>query len=127
MNDAHHTPLQEAISFLTIGAILVAVGCYVAATQNVPIASSALFWVASMVYHWFPALHALKAPQTPMLVSAATVGGAFFVVGAPFAGFLAPWFSNAQMASLERQTGKLRRNRMRIQMRSRDRDEYDAR
>ena len=127
MNDAHQTPLQEAISYLTIGAILVAVGCYVAATQNVPIASPALFWVASMVYHWFPALHALKAPQAPMLVSAATVGGTFFVVGAPFAGFLAAWFSNAQMASLERQTGKLRRNRMRIQMRSRDRDEYDAR
>ena len=126
MNDAHQTPLEEAISFLTIGAILVAVGCYVAATQNVPIASSALFWVASMVYHWFPALHALKAPQTPMLVSAAAVGGAFFVVGVPFAGFLAAWFSNAQMASLERQTGKLRRNRMRIQKRTRDRDGCDA-
>ena len=127
MDDAHQTPLEQAISFLTIGAILVAVGCYAAATQNVPIASPALFLVASMVYHWFPALHALKAPQTPMLVSAAAVGGAFFVVGVPFAGFLAAWFSNAQMASLERQTGKLRRNRIRIQKRNRDRDGYDAR
>ena len=62
-----------------------------------------------------------------MLVSAATAGGAFFVLGAPFAGFVAAWFSNAQMASLERQTGKLRRNLMRIQQRSRDRDGYDAR
>jgi len=127
MNDAHQTPLQEAISFLTIAAILVAVSCYVAATQNVPIASPALFWVASMLYHWFPALHALKAPQMPMLVSAAAVGGVFFVMGVPFAGLLAAWFSNAQMASLERQTGKLRRNRIRIQKRSRDRDGYDAR
>jgi ketosteroid isomerase-like protein len=31
MSDPHQTPLQEAISFLTIAAILVAVGCYVAA------------------------------------------------------------------------------------------------
>jgi hypothetical protein len=127
MNDAHQTPLQEAISFLTIGAILLAVACYVAATQNVPFASPALFWVALIVYHCFPALHALKAPQMPMLVSAATVGGAFFVVGIPFASFLATWFSNAQMASLERQTGKLRRNRIRIKKRDRDRDRYDAR
>jgi hypothetical protein len=69
MNDTHQTPVQEAISFLTIGAILAGVGCYVAATQNVPVASPALFWVASMVYHWFPGLYALRAPQMPMLVS----------------------------------------------------------
>jgi len=49
MNDAHQTPLEEAISFLTIAAILVGVGCYAAAVQNIPIASPALFWVASMV------------------------------------------------------------------------------
>jgi hypothetical protein len=44
MNDAHQTPLQEAISFLTIAAILVAVGCYAVAAQNIPVASPALFW-----------------------------------------------------------------------------------
>ena len=127
MNDTHQTPLQEAISFLTIGAILVGVGCYLAATQNVPVASPALFWVASMVYHWFPELHALRAPQIPMLVSAAAVGGAFFVVGTPFAGLLAAWFSGAQIANLERQTAKLQRNRARIQKQQRDRDSYDVR
>jgi hypothetical protein len=42
MNDSGQTPLQEAISFLTIVAILVAVGCYVAGAQNIPIASPAL-------------------------------------------------------------------------------------
>jgi hypothetical protein len=50
MNDAHQTPLEEAISFLTIVAILVAVGCYAAAVQNIPVASPALFWVSSVVY-----------------------------------------------------------------------------
>src|ERR1700682_540140 len=127
MNDAHQTPLEEAISYLTIAAILVAVGCYAAAAQNVPVASPALFWVASTVYHWFPGLNAIRAPQMPMLVSAAAVGGTFFVVGVPFAGLLATWFSSAQIANLERQTAKLQRNRARIRKRRRDRDLYDAR
>ena len=127
MNDAHQTPLQEAISFLTIAAILVAVGCYAVAAQNIPVASPALFWVASTVYHWFPGLNELSAPQMPMLISAAAVGGAFFVVGIPFAGLLATWFSGAQIANLERQTAKLQRNRVRIQKQQRDRDSYDVR
>ena len=127
MNAAHQTPLEEAISFLTIAAILVAVGCYAAAVQNVPVASPALFWIASVVYHWFPDLNAIRAPQMPMLVSAAAVGGTFFVVGIPFAGLLATWFSSAQIANLERQTAKLQRNRARIQKQRRDRDGYDVR
>jgi hypothetical protein len=127
MNDAPHTPLEEAISFLTIAAILVAVGCYAAAAQSVPDASPTLFWVASMVYHWFPGLSALRAPQMPMLISAAAVGGTFFLVGIPFAGLLAAWFSSAQIATLERQTIKLQRNRARIQKQRRDRDCYDVR
>jgi hypothetical protein len=127
MSDPHQTPLEEAISFLTITAILVAVGCYIAALQNIPVASSALFWVASMVYHWIPVLSAIRAPQMPMLMSAAAVGGAFFVVGIPFAGLLATWFSSAHMANLERQTAKLQRNRARIRKRRRDRNQYDTR
>ena len=62
-----------------------------------------------------------------MLISAAAVGGTFFIVGIPFAGLLAAWFASAQMANLERQTAKLQRNRARIQKRRRDRDQYDAR
>ena len=127
MSDPHETPLQEAISFITIAAILVAVGCYVAAIQNVPVASAALSWVASMVYYWVPALDAIRAPQMPMVVSAVAVGGAFFVVGVSFAGLLATWFSSGRMADLERQTAKLQRNRARIQKQRRDRDRYDAR
>jgi MFS superfamily sulfate permease-like transporter len=127
MNDAHQTPLEEAISFLTIAAILVAVACYAAAVQNLPVASPALLWVASILYHWFPVLNAVRTPQMPMLVSAAAVGGTFFVVGIPFAGLLATWFSSAQIANLERQTAKLQRNRARVQKQRRDRDRYDAR
>ena len=35
----------------------------------------------------------IRAPQMPMLVSAAAVGGTFFVLGIPFAGLLATWFN----------------------------------
>jgi len=62
-----------------------------------------------------------------MLVSAAAIGVTFFLVGIPFASFLATWFSNAQLANLERQTAKLQRSRARIQKRRGDRDQYDAR
>ena len=127
MSDPHQTPLQEAISFLTIASILVAVGCYVATLQNIPVASPALFWVASIAYQWFPGLNALTAPQMPMLVSAAAIGGIFFAVTVPFAGLLAAWFSSAQMANLERQTAKLQRNRAKVQRQRRNRDRYDAR
>ena len=50
-----------------------------------------------------------------------------FVVGIPFAGLLGTWFSNAQIAEVERQIVKLQCNRGRIQRRRRDRDRYDAR
>jgi hypothetical protein len=127
MSEPHQTPLQEAISFLTIGAILVGVACYIAARQNLPIASPVLFWVASMVYHWVPGLNAIRAPQMPMLVGAAAIGVGFFVVGIPFAGLLGTWFSNAQIADVERQIVKLQRSRGRIQRRRRASDRYDAR
>jgi hypothetical protein len=79
-----------------------------------------------MVYHWFPGLNSIRTPEMPMLVSAATVGGVFFIVGIPFAGLLARWFASAQMANLERQTAKLQRNRAKIHNRRRDRVQYDA-
>ena len=126
MSDPHQTPLQEAISFLTI-----ALSCRCRLLrgnlENVPVSSPALFWVASIAYHWFPSLNAVRTPQMPMLVSAAAIGGAFFVVTVPFTGLLAAWFSSAQMANLERQTAKLQRNRARGQRQRRNRDRYDAR
>ena len=70
MSEHDQTPLQKAISFLTIASILVGVACYAAALRNIPIASPALFWVASLIYHWVPELDAINAPQMPMLVSA---------------------------------------------------------
>jgi hypothetical protein len=56
------TPFQEAVSIITIAAIFVGVGCYAAAVNNVPVLAPMLYWVATEVYHLFPALKALPVP-----------------------------------------------------------------
>jgi len=53
-NDTRQTPLQEAISFLAIGTILVGVGCYLAATHNIPVASSPCFGLLQWCTIGFP-------------------------------------------------------------------------
>jgi len=126
MSDAQQSPIQEAISIITIAAILLGVGCYVAAINNVPILGRALFWVATVVYQYVPGLKSLKGPQVPMLVAAATVGGVFFMFTLPFANLIARWFSASQLASLERQTATLKRNRARIVAKRRARDSFDV-
>ena len=126
MTDGNQSPLQEARSIITITAILVAVVCYVGAIKNAPVISPALFWLATQIYHWLPALSQLPGEQIPMLVSSATVGGGLWIVGMPLAGPLAAWFSAGQLGRLEHQTQKLKRNRTRIQKRRRDRDQFDV-
>lgn len=126
MNDPNQTPIQEAISLITIAALLIAVGCYLAAMNNVPFLASFLFWVASTVYHFFPALNYLRSPQIPMLVSATAVGGAVWIVVLPFAGMMAVWFSQSQMAGIERQTIRLKSGRAKIEKRKRERDGFDV-
>jgi hypothetical protein len=88
MNGADGNPqtlFQEAIWLITIGAILIAVGAYVAALKDVPLLSPALFWVAVQVYHLFPPLTRLPGGQMPMLVSAASIGTVFFIFTIPLA------------------------------------------
>ena len=126
MTDGHQTPLQEAKSIITISAILVAVVCYLGAIKNAPVVSPALFWLATQIYHWLPALSQIPGEQIPMLVSSAAVGGGLWIVGMPLAGPLAAWFSAGQLGRLEHQTQKLKRNRARIQKRRRDRDRFDV-
>jgi hypothetical protein len=126
MTDGPQTPIQEAISIISIVSILIAVGCYIAALNNAPVLSPALFWVAVQVYHVFPALARLPGSQMPTLVSAASVGGALWLVGIGFAGLLAQLFSAGQIQGIERQTVRLKRNRQKIAKRRRDRDGFDV-
>ena|SRR5271166_877768 len=120
------TPVQEAISIISIAAILLAVGCYVACMGNAAVISPAMFWVAVQVYSFFPSLNGLHSPQVPMLVAAATVSGLFWLLMMPLAPILARAFNSQQMASLERQTIKLKRNRAQIQKQRKDRDGFNA-
>jgi|SRR6267378_513403 len=126
MNNPNQTPIQEAVSLITIAALLIAVACYLAAMNNVPFLAPCLFWVATQAYHFFPALNYLRSPQVPMVVSAAAVGCSVWLVGIPFASILAAWFNQSQMAGLERQTVRLKRNRARIVKRRRDKDGFDV-
>ena len=120
------TPFQEAISLITIAAILVGVGAYVAATKNVPLLSPALFFVAVQVYHIFPALTSLPGSQVPVLVAAAAVGMVFFIFTIPLAIWLAGVFSRAGISSMERQTLRLKTMRNVSKKRIRDNDNFDV-
>jgi hypothetical protein len=120
------TPFQEAISLITIVAILVGVGAYVAALQDVPLLSPALFWVAVQVYYLFPALMSLPGSQVPMLVAAGTVGTIFFIFTIPLAYWLAGVFSRAGIDSMERQTARLKRLRSDHKKRRRDNDKFSV-
>ena len=120
------TPFQEAISLITIVAILVGVGAYMAALKNVPLLSPALFFVAVQVYHIFPALTSLLGSQVPMLVTAATVGTVFFIFTIPLAFWLAGVFSRVGISSMERQTLRLKKMRNASKKRRQDKDNYDV-
>jgi hypothetical protein len=121
------TPIQEAISLITIVAIIIGVGCFAACLRNVPVNSPTLFSVAELIYQWCPALNAIRSPQVPMLVASAAVGGIVWLLGLPFAGVLAMAFSAGQMAGLEKQTLKLKKNRAKVQQKKRDRDGFEVR
>jgi len=120
------TPFQEAISLITIVAILVGVGAYVAALKNVPFLSPALFWVAVQVYQLFPALSRLPGSQVPMLVAAASIGTLFFIFTIPLAYWLAGVFSRAGISSMDRQTLLSKRARNATKKRIIDNDKFDV-
>jgi hypothetical protein len=82
-NGNPQTPFQEALSMICIASVLVGLGCYVAAINEVPLVSEFLFNVAVQVYHRLPVLNTLHAPQAPMLVGALTIGTVFFIFTIP--------------------------------------------
>src|SRR5271166_906267 len=117
------TPFQEAVSIISIASVLVGLGCYVAAINEVPLVSEFLFSVAVQVYNRLPVLNALHAPQAPMLVAALTIGTVFFIFTIPVAHWLAGVFSRAGIKSMERQTERLKRLRVERKIRKRNDDE----
>lgn len=126
--DSQHdkTPIGEAISLISIASLLLGVCCFVGASENVAFVVPALLWVAEQVYRLFPALSYLNSPQMPMVAAALAVGGGFFVLAIGFAPLLARLFNSSQMAEMDRQTAKLKRNRARITQARRDRDNFNV-
>ena len=125
MNDRNpRTPYQEAVSVISIASVLVGLGCYLAAINEVPFVSEFLFDVAVQVYHRVPVLNTFRAPQAPMLVAALTVGTVFFIFTMPMAYWLAGVFSRADVKSMERQTERLKRLRSERKIRKRNDDDF---
>lgn len=120
------TPFQEAISVISIAAILVSVGCFLAAAHHAPVLFEALVWVAIVLYRFYPALGALPMPGAWMLVSAAAVGMLFFLMAIPFAYWLAGLFSRGGIRRIETQTYRLKKQRYRLEQSKRDRDDFLA-
>ena len=124
MSDANQTPLKEAISLITIGAILVAVGCYVGTAQNVPGLAPGVPWIAGQAFTWWHALNGLHGAQIPLLVGSAAVGLAVFLFGIPLAPLLTGRFARAQLQNVERSTQRLKRNRENLQKKKRAKDDF---
>ncbi|SRR6266436_9602469 len=124
MNEGkQRTPFQEAVSVIRIASVLVGLGCYVAAINEVPLVSEFLCNVAAQVYHRLPVMNALHAGQAPMLVAAVTIGTVFFIFTIPVAYWLAGAFSRAGIKRMERQTARLKR--LRIERKIRTRNDHD--
>src|SRR5262249_37002708 len=126
MSDSNQTPIQEAVSLITISAILAAVGCYAGAIQDAPGLAPAVFWFASLAYTWVPTLSLLRGAQVPVLLGSLMFGAGVFVGGIPFAALLAAWLSKAQLKNVERHTLRLKRNRTSLQRKNRSRDDFIA-
>ena len=118
------TPLQEAASIITIISILISVGCYLAAINQVPVITPGLWWVASYAYEFFPALARLPGAQVPIVAASAAVGTAFFVFTIPLSCWLASVFTRAGYASMDRQTTQLKRFREKRKNYKRSRDNF---
>jgi hypothetical protein len=123
-SNGSETPLQEAVSIITIISILTSVGCYVAALNQIPVITPALWWVAGRVYELLPALTRLPGVQVPVLAASAAVGIALFVFTVPLSYWLAGVFARAGYASMERQTTQLKRFREKRKNSKRNHDDF---
>jgi hypothetical protein len=119
--------MQEAISYITIAAVIIGAVLFYAGMHNVPVLSWALYHVAVWIYGLIPALRGLRYPQVPALAAAATVAFLFWIIGVCCSAKIANWISQGQLASIDKQTAQLKKNRAKIQARRRAKDGFDVR
>ena len=126
MNEQQESPIQEAISYITIAAIIIGAVLFYAGMHNVPVLSWALYHIAVWIYGLIPAIRGLRYPQVPALAAAATVAFLFWIIGVCCAA-RSPVDHQGQLASIDKQTAQLKKNRAKIQARRRAKDGFDVR
>jgi hypothetical protein len=124
VSDKPQTQFEEALAIITIIALLLGAGAYIAATNNWPVLSPILYWVALQTYRCVPVLTNHHFAQAPYVVSAVVVAVLFFCLTIPFANVLAHAFSRAGISNLEKQTGRLKKHRAKLKKRRRDDDDF---
>jgi hypothetical protein len=124
VSEKPQTQFEEALAIITITALLLGAGAYIAAINNWPVLSPILYWVALQTYRFIPVLANYHFAQAPYVVSAIVVGGLFFCLTIPFTHVLANAFSRAGISNLERQTARLKKHRAKLKKRRRDDDDF---
>ena len=124
VSDKQQTQFEETLAVITIAALLLGAGAYVAAIQNWPVLSPILYWIALQTYRCVPVLAHYSFPHAPYVVSAIVVAGMFFCLSLPFTRLLANAFSPDGTSNMEKQTARLRKNRARLKKRRRDDDDF---
>jgi hypothetical protein len=124
VSDKPQTQFQEALAIITIVALLLGAGAYIAAINNWPVVSPILYWVALQTYHCIPVLANYNFTHAPYVVSAVVVGGLFFCLTIPFTHVLANAFSRAGISNLEKQAARLKKHRAWLKNRRRDDDDF---
>jgi hypothetical protein len=119
-------PIQEAMSLVTIVAILATIGCYAGGAHNAPFITPALEWIAEKIYEWMPSLSGLRYPQMPLLVASISVGIVIATLGIGCAGPIAMLFSQSQIAGIDRQTDKLKEMRAKLEKKRRDKGSFNV-
>lgn len=122
MNDQSQSPTQEAISVVTIAAVLVAVCSYAGAMDNLPVITPFMAWLVFQLDPVLPAF--LRTNQ--LLAASAGIGICIWIIGLAFAPFIANWFSQSQIGAIEQHQYRLKRNRDRIIRARRAKDDFDV-
>jgi hypothetical protein len=124
VSEKPQTQFEEALAIITIVALLLGAGAYLAAINNWPVLSPILYWVALQTYRCVPVLANYHFAQAPYVVSAIVVGGIFFCLTIPLTHMLANAFSRAGISNLEKQTARLKKHRAKLKKRRRDNDDF---
>jgi hypothetical protein len=124
VSEKPQTQFEEALAIVTIAALMLGAGAYIAATNNWPVVSPILYWIALQTYRCIPVLANYNFTNAPYVVSAVVVAGTFFCLTIPFTHVLANAFSRAGISNLEKQAARLKKHRTKLKKRRLDDDNF---